>query len=167
MPVRAIALRLPQLIQPSVPFPCCVCIINFPVNAQHLLIHPVYLRIFNQKITPQAAVHELDYILAAFCFKLTLKTGIFPGLIGRQRPFHHLLIRRAGQIYAAYGREPSHIFTQLNGINPCLIIFERSKKSIHPSLLPAMLVSAGPNAELLAVITQYGYPILLVRSLTI
>src|SRR4030042_2018584 len=101
MPVRTIALCFPQFLHSTVTFADGTSLINFLMDAEHFLVHPVYLRVLDQKITPQATIHKLSYILMSISFKLTFKISIFPRFVGWQRPLQHLSIRSTGQINSA------------------------------------------------------------------
>src|SRR4030042_4521911 len=78
MPVRTIALCFPQFLHSTVAFSDGTSLINFLMDTEHFLVHPIYFRVFDQKIMPQAAVHKLSYILMPLSFKLTFKISVFP-----------------------------------------------------------------------------------------
>jgi len=145
VPVRAITLRFPQFLHPAIAFTDSTSLINFLMDSEHLLVHLIYLRVLDQKITPQAAVHESSYVPMLFSFKLTFNISIFPRFIGWQRPLQHLIIRSTWQIHSALRRKLMSIFTKRNGVQPILVGFRCSKKPVYPSLLPAIVMSSRPD----------------------
>ena len=72
VPVRAIALRLPQIVHPATFSIDFMRLIDFLVYQQHFFMHAVDLGVFDHEITPVAAIEIAQYIKPVFIRQVVL-----------------------------------------------------------------------------------------------
>ena len=77
---------------------------------------------------------------------------------GGQHPFHHLGVGSSGQIGPAERRvRGQDIFHGRRGGEPLARSFERGEEALDPAVAVAVVVGAGPRAELFAVVAHRGH----------
>ena len=66
VPVRTVALRLPQIVHPAIISFDFMRLIDFLVYEQHFLMHAVDLGVFDHEVTPVSAIEIAQYIKPVF-----------------------------------------------------------------------------------------------------
>ena len=126
-----------------------------PAGLEHQFVDLVRLGILGQEVLPDAAAKK-----PALPGSVGRALGLFDGQLqftrGRRgkRPLHHFLVGGGGEINPPYWRMGIEKARHCRGLQPRRCAFDLREESREPAVGIAMLVGAGPNTELLAVVAH-------------
>ena len=116
----------------------------------------VDLRVFDHEGAPEAAPHEAQDILLPLALEAVFEVDDLASELGWQSPLGHLVVGGGGQVDPPQGGKAVGVLARRDGLHPVAVLLQGGEEALHPALLPAVLVGARPEAELLPVVPHDG-----------
>ena len=125
---------------------------NLPGDHGHPLMEVIDFSVFTAEVAEETAAEEAAGLRADARFE-PLKGRL---LVRLEDPLHHLLVGSRRKIHPPGRRMAVQIFRE--GHHPDLLLLDERQKPLEPAVVVNPLMRAGPDAELLPVVTENGRP---------
>ncbi len=158
MPVRAIALARPHVIEGLRPPRRIRESVNLPTDPEHLFVHLVDLRVFGQEDPPEPSPDEPEEIPSALRLQPMFEIRELRRGLRGQSPLAHLIVGGCGEVNPAERGKAHRVFAGGDRDQPVGVLLNSREEVLDPPPIPAMEIRPRPQAELLPIVSHHRHP---------